>query len=80
MSAETRAAIDAAIHAHAQDEWGGSLVADWILVAGLVDGDATNSIGIECSRDSMPAYISTGLLTEALNVDPSYAIDADDED
>lgn len=68
MSAETRAALDAAVQAHSADEWGGDLVVDWILVAGLSATDSTPSIGIEESRTPMPSYISNGLLHEALQI------------
>lgn len=78
MSTETKAALDAAIQAHAADEWGGDYVVDWVLVAGLVDTTDGHSLGVGESRSPMPAYITTGLLTEALNLDTGYERTDDD--
>lgn len=79
MSAETKAALANAIQDHARDEWGGDLVVDWILVTGLVGSNIEHSIGIEESRENMPAYITTGLLHEALNIGAGYVPDEDDD-
>jgi len=64
----TKHALDNAIQEHARAEWNGDLVVDWVLVAGLAGVNVEHSIGIEESRDSMPAYISNGLLYEALHI------------
>lgn len=73
MSDQTRADLDAAIRAHAIDEWEGDLVADWVLTAALIDETGGSNIGVEVSRQPMPNYITVGLLSEALRVsDPDY--------
>lgn len=68
MSADTRAALDNAIRAHAAEEWEGDLPVDWVVVAALVAPDGEHSIGIEASRDPMPNYVTIGLLTEGMRV------------
>lgn len=78
MSAKTRADLDAAIRAHSAEEWGGDLVVDWILVAGLAGVQFESSIGIEESRDNMPAYISNGLLHEAMKIGDGYEMEDND--
>lgn len=68
MSDQTRADIDAALHAHAAEEWDGDLPVDWVIVAGLISPDGEHSIGVEASRDPMPNYVTVGLLTEGPRV------------
>ena len=69
VSAETRAAVTAAIQAHIFDEYGadGGLVVDWVVAAGTSDG-VEHGVGVEYSRDPMPTYIAVGLLSEAMDV------------
>lgn len=68
MSADTRSAIAAALHEHANDEWDGDLVVDWVIVAGLVAAGGQHSVGINASRDPMPSYVTVGLLSEGIRV------------
>ena len=82
MSADTRAAVDAAIRAHAADEWeDGALVTDWTVVAATVGTTpADNGLGMISSRDQMPSYIVKGLLTDALDdIRDGYFDDEDDD-
>lgn len=66
MSAETRRLLLEAVAAHSLDEWGGALVVDFAIVAGLVDNYGDHSCGIEFSRETMPRYVARGLLGEGL--------------
>lgn len=69
MSAQTHADLDAAIQAHARDEFPGvEIVVDWVLVSGTA-GDGPG-LGVTQSRDDMPGYVYTGLLAEASAMDP----------
>lgn len=81
MSADTRAAVDAAIRAHAADEWDGdSLVTDWVIVAATAAPDPTdNGTGMISSREAMPAYIVKGLLVDALDDIRDGYFDSDDD-
>ncbi|WP_323986218.1 hypothetical protein [Microbacterium plantarum] len=67
MSDSTREALDAAIRAHAAEEWDGDLVVDWAIVAATIDTDNLTGIGLINSREPMPAYITKGLLIEAMD-------------
>lgn len=81
MSAETRDAIDAAIRAHAADEWDDeSLVTDWTIVAATVGATPSdNGTGMISSREAMPAYVVKGLLVDALDdIRAGYYDDDDD--
>jgi hypothetical protein len=82
MSAQTREAIDAAIRAHAADEWEpGALVTDWTLVAATVGSTpADGGTGMISSRDAMPSYIVKGLLVDALDDIRDGYFDDEDED
>lgn len=82
MSAQTREAVDAAIRAHAADEWEpDALITDWTIVAATVGATpANNGTGMISSRDGMPSYIVKGLLVDALDgIRAGYFDDADDE-
>ena len=67
MSTQTREALDAAIRAHAAEEWEGDYVVDWTIVAATLDSENLTGIGLINSRDPMPAYITKGLLIEGLD-------------
>lgn len=62
MSAETKAALDAAIHAHVSDTIGGGLVTGYILQAVAVrpsdSADITHHVRV---TGEQPLYISIGL-------------------
>ncbi|WP_136057255.1 hypothetical protein [Microbacterium sp. K24] len=83
MSAQTREAINAAIRAHAADEWeAGALITDWTLVAATVGSTpADNGTGMISSRDGMPSYVVKGLLVDAPDdIRAGYFDDSDDEE
>lgn len=71
MSAETRAALDAAIATHIADEYEGDMASAWVVVAevttieGLESGDG--SMVVE-TRDMQSNYLTEGLLHAALMV------------
>lgn len=66
MSEQTRNAIDAALKAHAEDEWEGDLIVDWVVSAATIDSDGEYAHGTIYSRDPAPRYVIRGLLGEAL--------------
>ncbi|MEO2134617.1 hypothetical protein [Microbacterium sp.] len=66
MSTATRDAITEAIRAHAEDEWGGDLIIDWVVTAATIDTDGDYGHGTIYSRDPAPSYVIRGLLGEAL--------------
>ena len=74
MSAETRAALDAAIAAHVADECDGDMVTDWVVVTETTTIDMLDSgdgsMVIE-APDMQSNYLSEGLLHAALNVNHS---------
>lgn len=80
MSADTKAALDAAISAHMADVSDGNIVPDYALVIGST---ALDDIGSGRTRyylegnDGQPVHVSYGLLSYVLN---SNLWDEDDED
>lgn len=67
MSTATRQAIAEALQAHAADEWkDGSLIVDWTIITGMVDGEGDYTSGSIHSREPMPAYVARGLLHEGI--------------
>lgn len=80
MSDKTRADLDAAIRAHATEEWEGDLVVDWTIIAATLDTDNITGIGLVNSRDPMPGYITKGLLVEALDSIRAGEHDYEDDD
>src|SRR5690606_14148267 len=69
---DTHQALAEAIQKHANALWGGDLVVDWVLVTALTGTETLHSIGVEESRENMPAYITTGLLHEAIKLGIEY--------
>lgn len=71
MSADTLAALDAAIAAHVADEYDGDMVTGWVVVTETTTIDMLDSgegsMVIE-SRDMQSSYLTQGLLYAALNV------------
>ena len=66
MSTATRQAITEALRAHAEDEWNGDLIIDWVVTAATIDSDGDYAHGTIYSRDPAPTYVIRGLLGEAL--------------
>lgn len=68
MSAETKAALDAALTAHIADQTEGDLVTDWALVAATstLENIGTGRTGyyIE-SNDNQPVHVMAGLFRYA---------------
>lgn len=65
MSAETKAALDAAITAHVTDETGGALVTGWVVQAAGIKGEDMDEGVSYLYReipDRQPAYVTLGLL------------------
>ena len=71
MSADTKAALDAAITAHVADEYDGDMVTAWVIVTETTTLDMLDegegAMVIE-ARDMQSSYLTTGLLHTALNV------------
>ena len=66
MSTATRDAITEALRAHAEDEWDGDLIIDWVVSAATIDTAGDYKQGNIYSRDPAPTYVIRGLLSEAL--------------
>jgi hypothetical protein len=84
MSAETKAALDAAVEAHYSDEYPGVYCAEWVLQCwGQAPGTSTNYYLREWP-DSQPIHHTGGLLDYAITGHAAYlasnSSDADEDD
>jgi hypothetical protein len=70
MSAETKAALEAAIEAHVADECDGDLAGAWVLVTEtttLAEMDEDDSVFYITTRNNQSRFLTDGLLYTALD-------------
>jgi hypothetical protein len=80
MSAETKAALDAAIAAHVADECHGDMAGAWVVVAettSLDEIDADMSSWYIGSRAMQSSIMTNGLLYSALTTGNAQRVDDD---